>query len=459
MSATSSPRAPGSYSDFDLRDGHAARHGGRRARLVAAGALTAAELSALAAVWLAGARLSVAGAPEMLQLLGFAGVVLTGLKAATGLYPGFGLHPEARLRKQVLAWAGAGAIVTLAALQLAGTASAALHAVWLCLVILLPVQAIGAMAVRGLLQWLGAWGVPVDIDGEPAEAAALAGHLAAHPELGFRMADADERAHLLLWAGRALPDRATLDDLRQSHDEVILVSDLPRLRLSGIHPSDHGGQIGLRLVRAQDMPLQAASKRLFDLALTLAVAALVLPVVLVCAMLIRIADPGPAFHIQIREGRNGRPIGVLKLRTMYLDADAMLAALLQSDAGLRAEWEAHFKLRNDPRILPGIGHFLRTTSLDELPQLLNILRGDMSLVGPRPFPDYHLSAMPADFRARRASVVPGLTGLWQISERSGSDLAGQEELDDYYIAGRSFWADLSICLRTFSAVIGRRGAY
>ena len=106
-----------------------------------------------------------------------------------------------------------------------------------------------------------------------------------------------------------------------------------------------------------------------------------------------------------------------------------------------------------------IGRLLRASSLDEVPQLVNIIRGDMSVVGPRPFPDYHLAAMPADFRLRRAGVVPGLTGLWQISGRADSDVALQQQLDSYYLDNRSFWFDLSIVLGTFKAVVRGRGAY
>lgn len=144
---------------------------------------------------------------------------------------------------------------------------------------------------------------------------------------------------------------------------------------------------------------------------------------------------------------------------MFQNADQRLEALLSEDEEARAEWDRHYKLRSDPRILPGVGNFLRMFSLDELPQLLNVLKGDMSLVGPRPFPLYHLEAMDPAFRARRSTAIPGITGLWQISGRSTADIQRQQDLDKFYIDNRSFWLDGQIIIGTAAAVFSRNGAY
>ena len=144
---------------------------------------------------------------------------------------------------------------------------------------------------------------------------------------------------------------------------------------------------------------------------------------------------------------------------MYINADAKLEQLLASDPATRTEWEKFYKLKNDPRILPIIGHFLRKTSLDELPQFYNIFKGEMSLVGPRPFPDYHLEQFDDDFRALRGEALPGLTGLWQVSARSDGDLTLQENLDSYYIRDWSLWMDLYLLARTPWAVLFGKGAY
>ena len=402
-----------------------------------------------------------AGSAVLGRTLLFGGTVQIGLKTALGLYPGFGLHPDARLRRSFLAWAGAGGISVAAILYLVPISWAAFGLFCAAFIATGLLQTLGRKIMRIVLKRSSNWGVPVHLCGTPDAVKATRTYLRAHPGIGFRPVDRQTPADIVLWADHNLPSAATLKALRRGRQDVILVSDLPRTPLSGVHPAEHGGEIGLHLALAhgRSTPPVHAVKRLFDLAFAVPLTLIALPIVAIAGALIWCVDPGPVFYVQPREGRGGKTIGVLKLRTMYLDAEQMLQDLLARDADVRAEWETHFKLRKDPRILPYIGKFLRASSLDELPQLLNILRGDMSLVGPRPFPDYHLAAMPLDFRNRRASVIPGLTGLWQISERSSADLEGQQQLDDFYINGRSFWGDVSILLRTFAAVLGRRGAY
>jgi len=399
-----------------------------------------------------------------LRLLAVAVAVQLLLKAIFGLFPGFGLHPEARLRKASLAWGAAAFIAGVSGAVFGG-------AVIGPLALMLPVFAAVALAQGGgrllvmrTLRRRVLWGLPVQVLGDPEAVPETIGFLRQHPAYGFMpVQEATDRpstgATLALWAGREMPEDATLRWLRRSYAEILLLSDLPGVPLNGVHPAEHGGTLGLRLTGTARRPAMPLSKRLFDLTIAGPCAIIAAPVIALAALMIRKADPGSAFYTQPRDGLKGRQIGVLKLRTMYRDADKMLETLLASDPAARAEWEAHFKLRQDPRILPVAGRLLRATSLDELPQLWNILRGDMSLVGPRPFPSYHLDAMSPEFRRRRATLVPGLTGLWQISDRSDGDLARQEALDGYYIDNRSFWLDLSILLRTFSAVLSGRGAY
>ncbi len=200
-------------------------------------------------------------------------------------------------------------------------------------------------------------------------------------------------------------------------------------------------------------------KRSGDVLFSLAVISLGSPVFLLLALLVKLSSPGPVFYVQRRIGRDYRHFGCIKFRTMRADADDILANLLVESASMRAEFERDFKLRKDPRITP-IGRFLRRSSLDELPQFLNVLRGEMSLVGPRPIVDKELERY-GEFMHEVASVRPGLTGLWQVSGRNNLSYAKRVRLDLAYARGRSFMLDLAIILRTFGVLLlpMDRGAY
>jgi lipopolysaccharide/colanic/teichoic acid biosynthesis glycosyltransferase len=194
-------------------------------------------------------------------------------------------------------------------------------------------------------------------------------------------------------------------------------------------------------------------KRPLDLCLTLLGLPAVLPLLFIVALAVRLSSPGPVFFVQTRIGRNGQPFGMIKFRSMYADAEARRGALLaQSDrAGVC------FKSRNDPRTTP-VGRILRRLSLDELPQICNVLRGDMSLVGPRPALPEEVRAYPA--RAfGRLSVLPGITGQWQVSGRAEIGFDEMVEMDLAYAADGRLITDLALLTRTFRAVITGRGAY
>lgn len=194
-------------------------------------------------------------------------------------------------------------------------------------------------------------------------------------------------------------------------------------------------------------------KRPLDLSLTLLGLLAIWPVLLVVALAVRLTSPGPVFFVQTRIGQDGIPFGMIKFRSMYADAEARRAALLaQSDrAGIC------FKSRNDPRITP-VGRILRRLSLDELPQIFNVVRGEMSLVGPRPALPEEVRAYPARALGR-LSVLPGITGLWQVSGRAEIGFDDMVEMDLAYAADGRLTTDLSLLSRTVRAVISGRGAY
>jgi Undecaprenyl-phosphate galactose phosphotransferase WbaP len=239
--------------------------------------------------------------------------------------------------------------------------------------------------------------------------------------------------------------------------QVLLVTRLGEFPTFGLHVRNADCFVALELGGKPNHRDQML-KRAIDLVVALVLLFLTAPVIGLLALAIKLVDPGPAFYGQWRVGHHGRPIRVLKLRTMYRDAEQRLERVLENDPALREQWRRYFKLARDPRILPRVGSLMRRTSLDELPQLWNVIRGNMSLVGPRPFPTYHLDAFDPEFRALRATVPPGLTGLWQISSRSNGDLEVQRAADSFYIKNRSLWLDLYILVATLPAVIGAEGA-
>jgi Undecaprenyl-phosphate galactose phosphotransferase WbaP len=197
-------------------------------------------------------------------------------------------------------------------------------------------------------------------------------------------------------------------------------------------------------------------KRAGDVAVAAIILLALLPLLLCVALLIRNSGPGGIFYGHARVGRNGRSFRCLKFRTMYADADQRLAALLASDPASAAEWSRTRKLERDPRV-SGIGGLLRKTSLDELPQLLNVLRGEMSLVGPRPITRDELCRYGTSARYY-FSVTPGVTGLWQVSGRNNLSYAERVRLDASYARNWSLGSDLRILLRTPAAVLLRQGA-
>jgi lipopolysaccharide/colanic/teichoic acid biosynthesis glycosyltransferase len=204
---------------------------------------------------------------------------------------------------------------------------------------------------------------------------------------------------------------------------------------------------------------QDRAKRRLDIVLASLMLAACLPVIAACVLLVWLADGRPVFFRQIREGRHGVHFGMWKIRTMRNDAEACLERWLEQHPERRAEWEAFRRIEGDPRIIPAVGWILRRASLDELPQLWNVLKGDMSLVGPRPLEPGAVAQLPTESLALRRSVRPGITGLWQVSGRSELSIAAAVEIDNHYIRSWNLTTDLYLLLCTPGAVLSGRGAY
>lgn len=197
--------------------------------------------------------------------------------------------------------------------------------------------------------------------------------------------------------------------------------------------------------------------RAMDMTIVVLALVFLFPLMALIAVAILLQDGGPIFFTQRRIGREGRPFHCYKFRSMTVGAEARLAAILAANPVARAEWARDHKLRFDPRITP-FGAFLRRSSLDELPQLFNVLRGEMSVVGPRPIVDAEIHRYGRRFR-HYCSVKPGITGLWQVSGRNDVNYRARVALDCLYVRSRSPWLYLWITIATVPAVIMRKGSY
>lgn len=214
--------------------------------------------------------------------------------------------------------------------------------------------------------------------------------------------------------------------------------------------------VGTRLNPKVRSAAERAAKRSFDVVLALVLLAFLIPLLVALSAVISASDGGPALFRQRRVGRQGKPFTCLKFRTMRCDAEKALNDLLEADSEAAREWTENQKLSCDPRITP-LGQFLRRTSLDELPQLLNILSGEMSFVGPRPIVEAEIARYGEAF-SQCFSVPPGLTGLWQVSGRSDCGYVTRVALDARYARDWTLALDLQILVQTVPAVLSGRGS-
>ncbi|WP_324717937.1 undecaprenyl-phosphate galactose phosphotransferase WbaP [Carboxydochorda subterranea] len=425
---------------------------------------------------------------DYLQLAPALGL-LVAVYAAVGLYPGYGLGPVEELRR----YAGGTTLVylTLAAATFLFRGGAAYSRLvllisWGLCVVALPVM---RACVRSMLASMPWWGERVVILGAGETGRLLVRGLVSRPDLGLKpvaildddpgRADARhdgvaavgglELAPSFASYGRArhavvcMPgvtrQRLTeiLEKDLQGFPRVSIVPDLFGVPSLGMAARDLQGILALEIRRNLLQPIPRYVKRLIDVGLALVGLAVTAPLLALVALAIVLDSRGPVLFAQPRVGRGGRVFRAWKFRTMVVGAEAMLEAYLASHPRARAHWARHRKLPDDPRVTR-VGKWLRRTSLDELPQLWNVLRGEMSLVGPRPLlpdevPEY------GEGLQLYVQVRPGLTGLWQVSGRADATFEDRARMDAYYVRNWSVWLDVYLLGVTVPAVVRGEGAY
>jgi len=353
---------------------------------------------------------------------------------------------------------------------------------WIAALTLVPLL---RFAILSILCNFGWWGEPVVVVGTADEVELAAAVVKGARSLGYRVAgamyrktdsaaarlasaaiteDANStavrsclnRITAIVWAGSS--DHLTPEHLHRIFRRVVVLQPAAGMPVEQVQVRNLGGILGIEFNNALLSIHNRVIKRTLDLILGTAMLIVTAPLVALCGVAIKLVSSGPIFFSQQREGLNGRTIAVRKLRTMHCDGDVRLRQYLVANPEMHREWQQRMKLSRDPRIIPVVGAFLRRFSLDELPQLFNVVRGEMSLVGPRPFPAYHLERFAPEFRRLRHAVRPGLTGMWQVMIRSAGNLEDQVQYDSHYIRNWSLWLDIYILARTVFATVSGRGA-
>lgn len=403
------------------------------------------------------------------------------------LYPGYGMSEVDELRKLSYSITLIYAILaTLAFLFKYEIEDYSRMAVLLAWALSLPLVPIGRAVTRSIFSKRQWWGVPVMIIGAGKEATSLIKALLKNRTLGFRPVVAVDNDYEK-WgyiqnvpvAGgfEIIPELAKRLNISNAiiampqashklqHDIIkkysyyfkttLFIPDYFINSSLWVSSCDLSGVLGMEVRRQLLHKSSVIKKRIFDLILTSIIAILSSPLFLLIAVLIKIDSRGKVFFYQERVGANDTRFKVIKFRTMFVDAEDRLAEMLKKDKNVKREWEVYHKLANDPRITR-VGKFLRKYSLDELPQIWNIIRGDMSLIGPRaimPWEKYQMNG----YESFILQVKPGLTGLWQVTDRNNTTFEERLPINVYYIRNWSIFLDIYIVARTIYVVFAGKG--
>jgi Undecaprenyl-phosphate galactose phosphotransferase WbaP len=415
--------------------------------------------------------------------------VWVGLRAMLGLYPGYGLNQVEELRRQTYALLATLAVTAIFAfaLQIGEQVSRlALGLGFLCLLIL-------ASPARQFVKWrlakAGLWGKPVIVFSSSEPGRRVATLLSKEWGLGYKpVAIFGSQPTITRKHYDVTPDEKCLADAmslaqkqgvdtvifampqtRRQHlarlvnwasfgfKHVMVIPNLDGVTNSAVVARDLAGVFGVEIRYNLLNPSVRRVKRVLDLVATVSGGIVISPLLLMLCLLIWLESGGPVFYTAHRMGRDGKLFPCVKFRTMLPDSEAALQRLLREDPEVRKEYAKYHKLQNDPRVTR-VGRFLRKTSLDELPQLWNVLKGEMSLVGPRPY----LPRESGDIGVTQSDILrvyPGITGPWQVSGRNHSSFEERVDMDVHYVRNWSVWLDLVLLARTVRAVFFDRSTY
>lgn len=409
---------------------------------------------------------------------------------AAGTYPGVGVHPARELKQLFRGAISASLVLSLCLLLVADARSPYLWMIgggFLMQCVLIPV---GRSLSKSLMRRLGI-GVPFYFLGNPREVSRVFrdmtrfGWTMLSPAGRFCDESKEVDKEIVHGIEQRVPYLGTLDDLGQAlrRDSVYWLfvtsevdPDCPKLRQIVTSFADvvwlHAGETqprnagnvlncglasGVRVEESLLQPWPMLVKRGIDLFVAISALAALLPLIAFIAIAVRLSSKGPVFYAHQRIGRAGRLFKAWKFRSMVANADRVLDDYLEQHPELRDEWEKDQKLKSDPRVT-WIGRIIRKTSLDELPQLWNVVMGEMSLVGPRPIVESEIEKYGDTFRDY-LRVAPGITGLWQISGRNNTTYGERLAYDEFYVSHWSPWMDLYILFRTVKTVLFCEGAY
>lgn len=402
-----------------------------------------------------------------------------------GLYPSIGINPVEELKRlsssTTIVFLGLTAFAFI--LRSPNIYSRAVFGLsWFFALLLLP---LGRNLLRAVGVRLQLWGEPVAIIGKDSDVDSLINYLRDNPKTGLRPVVifaqskslpvttdipiySDEvisqvcskrliQSALVVSQGINGADNDVIENYENIFRRIILVDSQPSSYLLWVSLKNLGDMLGLEIQYNLLNNWSQFLKRLIDIIISSFVMIFFFPFFALLTIIIKLDSSGSAFYYQDRIGHDGKLFRMIKFRTMHRDADQMLEAYLNDHPEQVDQWNEYQKLQDDPRVTR-VGKYLRRFSIDEIPQVMNVLRGEMSLVGPRPFfPDQKEMYGPA--YAHYIRVHPGVTGMWQISGRNNTPFQERAQWDEYYVRNWSIWLDLYILARTFGVVISRKGAF